>query len=161
MAKRTHSINGYRAFYDPDHPLANASGIVYVHREVVSRKLGRWLTSAECVHHKDGNRANNDPDNLVVTTLAEHSRHHGLKEKVKLTCPECGIPFETVPSHRDRRRCCSRDCQQKRSRKVEWPSRKDLKLLLQENSVEAVGRKFGVSGNAVRKWMRKYGLMGP
>lgn len=37
-----------------------------VHRRVMSRVLGRELTPDENVHHKDGDRANNDPANLEL-----------------------------------------------------------------------------------------------
>lgn len=46
------------------------------HRFVMEQILGRKLESYEIVHHKDGNKLNNNPDNLVVMTLEEHSRLH-------------------------------------------------------------------------------------
>jgi len=38
--------------------------------------LGRPLRSDEDVHHKDGDRANNAPDNLEVLPHGEHARLH-------------------------------------------------------------------------------------
>ena len=46
------------------------------HRLVVEREIGRKLTRYEVVHHKDGNKYNNSPDNLEVMSLSEHSRSH-------------------------------------------------------------------------------------
>lgn len=47
------------------------------HRVVAEQMLGRPLTSSEVVHHRDGNKRNNDPANLeVLPSRAEHSRHH-------------------------------------------------------------------------------------
>jgi hypothetical protein len=46
------------------------------HRLVMEKKLGRKLTSKDIVHHRDGNKLNNDPDNLVLTTRAEHIETH-------------------------------------------------------------------------------------
>ena len=40
--------------------------------------LGRKLTRDEVVHHKDGNKANNDIENLELTSLSEHTRQHQL-----------------------------------------------------------------------------------
>jgi len=47
------------------------------HRVIVEQLLSRPLTSAEVVHHRDGNRYNNVPENLVVfPTAGEHARFH-------------------------------------------------------------------------------------
>jgi hypothetical protein len=48
------------------------------HRVVAEQILGRPLKKHEVVHHEDGNKLNNDPENLVVTTQAEHMKQHGL-----------------------------------------------------------------------------------
>ncbi len=44
-------------------------------------------------------------------------------------------------------------------RKVERPSKEELAELIQKYSWTAVGRQFGVSDNAVRKWAKSYGLL--
>ena len=50
------------------------------HRIVMEEILGRPLLSTEIVHHKDGNKQNNEPDNLYLfSSKAEHSRYHKLK----------------------------------------------------------------------------------
>lgn len=48
------------------------------HRVVAEQKIGRALLPGEIVHHIDGNRLNNHPDNLEITTQAEHMKRHGL-----------------------------------------------------------------------------------
>lgn len=48
------------------------------HRVVAERMLGRPLFKGEIVHHKDGNKKNNDPANLAVMTQAQHMREHGM-----------------------------------------------------------------------------------
>lgn len=48
------------------------------HRVVAEGILGRPLKPGEIVHHKDENKKNNDPDNLMVITQGEHMREHGL-----------------------------------------------------------------------------------
>jgi hypothetical protein len=47
-----------------------------VHRRVMEEKLGRKLTSDEIVHHIDGNKLNNNPDNLELTTRSGHIKKH-------------------------------------------------------------------------------------
>ena len=46
------------------------------HRVVAEQMLGRPLHRGEIVHHIDGNKHNNSPDNLQVMTQADHLRLH-------------------------------------------------------------------------------------
>lgn len=48
------------------------------HRVIAEQKIGRALVPGEVVHHIDGNRLNNHPDNLEIMSQAEHMREHGL-----------------------------------------------------------------------------------
>jgi hypothetical protein len=51
----------------------------HMHRVVAELKLGRALLPGEIVHHIDGDKWNNDPDNLAVMTQAEHARIHCIE----------------------------------------------------------------------------------
>ncbi len=46
------------------------------HRIVAEQLLGRPLVKGEIVHHRDGNKHNNDPSNLEVMTQSEHMKLH-------------------------------------------------------------------------------------
>ncbi len=48
------------------------------HRVVMESILGRPLAFEEIVHHIDGDKHNNHPDNLVVLTRAQHMLEHGI-----------------------------------------------------------------------------------
>ena len=54
----------------------------HTHRVVSEQKLGRKLRPNEVVHHIDGNRRNNNPENLMVfSTNADHMRYHAQIKK--------------------------------------------------------------------------------
>jgi hypothetical protein len=152
-------INGYRYFYDPQHPMANVAGIVYEHRAVMFEHLGRVLRSDECVHHIDGDKLNNDPANLVVWLSQVHSMRHHVGEEVSVRCARCGKWFLRSPSGFENARYCSNVCRGASQRRVAHPSKQTLKEEMASNSWVALGRKYGVSDNAVRKWAKRYGLL--
>lgn len=77
------TANGYLMAKVKDHPYKNKRGYVYIHRRVMEKKLGRYLTPIEVVHHKDGDKMNNKISNLVLfRTTADHTTHHLLRGEV-------------------------------------------------------------------------------
>jgi hypothetical protein len=70
--------NGYVKVYAPNHP--RASGLyVLEHILVAEAKIGRPLRADECVHHRNGVRDDNRPENLEVLTRSEHARLHNKR----------------------------------------------------------------------------------
>lgn len=152
-------IKGYLYFFDPHHPLSIGGGCVYLHRHEASIREGRWLTNNEYVHHKDENKLNNNHDNLEITSNPNHALYHavkrgGLPKRIK-TCPICGVPFLGL----HKRLYCSNRCRGLAIRRVKRPSIHVLKQDIETMSWIAIGRKYGVSDNAVRKWAKQYGLV--
>jgi hypothetical protein len=47
-----------------------------VHRVVMESHIGRKLKMNEIVHHKDGDKFNNDISNLEIKTRSEHAKTH-------------------------------------------------------------------------------------
>ena len=72
---------GYVRIYCPMHKRANTWGYVYEHVIIAERKIGRELFTDEVVHHKDGIRWNNDPNNLEVMDRIEHSKLNKRKNE--------------------------------------------------------------------------------
>ena len=100
-----------------------------------------------------------------AATLDTHCSRKNRLARLPRECRYCGDVF--VPKY-DRHRYCSRACGQKwdrsRLRGVPRPSRRlverpPLHVLLAEVARDgylATGRKYGVSDNAIRKWVRCY-----
>jgi hypothetical protein len=61
----------------------------HAHRVVAEQAIKRQLSPDEVVHHIDGNRRNNRPENLAVMLRSEHSRLHSLKNR-RCTVDGCG-----------------------------------------------------------------------
>jgi len=59
--------HGYVLAYCKGHPAATKAGVyVHEHRLVMEKMIGRYLVKGENVHHKNGNRSDNRPENLEL-----------------------------------------------------------------------------------------------
>ena len=61
-----HIDRGYVLIFEPKHPNARKDGYVAEHTKVMAAKLGRPLHRFEEVHHKNGIRHDNRPENLEL-----------------------------------------------------------------------------------------------
>lgn len=99
------SNSGYQTFRDP-----NTGKQEYVHRRVAEKKLGGKIWPEHEVHHLDGNKHNNRPENLIVLPREVHRELHHLKrewDKGHAHCIRCG---KTIPFNPDKPLC--RGCYQ-------------------------------------------------
>lgn len=93
------SSDGYRMVYVGTSQ-DNESGWSNYRKEhvlVAERVLGRALNDDDVVHHKDGNKLNNDPENLWVCTSSEHRKAHASLQKIAFELYISGyITFDDV-----------------------------------------------------------------
>lgn len=61
-----------------NHPYSN-NGYVCEHRLKMEKKIGRYLQPGEEVHHIDGNKLNNNLNNLIL--FKNHSEHIAYEHK--------------------------------------------------------------------------------
>lgn len=115
--------------------------------------------------HINGIATDNRIENLQIVCpncAATLGTHCGKNVNRNRLCALCGASF--VPTGRDQR-FCSHACggrsepsvrSQVAARTVERPPYEQLVREIAATSHVAVGRKYGVSANAIRKWMRAY-----
>ena len=135
------------------------------------------------IHHYDHNHKNNRCDNLRVLCSWCHTKHHRLKEKydISLIINYEDMEKEIIEFHKKRKEkakrkeykkiclfckekfitfynkqnCCSCNCSNMKSRKVKnRPSKEKILQEVEETNYCVVGRKYGVSDSAIRKWLR-------
>lgn len=105
------------------------------------------------LHHKDGNHYNNDFENLQILcpnchALQENNSGAALKKDYEKFCVDCGAGISKTAT---RCKSCSTKMRYQDSTKNNL-SREELKDLIRTKSFLELGKKFGVSDNAIRKW---------
>lgn len=163
--RKPRECNGYILIYKPDYYLSQKKGpnkgYIYEHIYVVTKELGRRLHPDEHVHHLDLSRNNNDRANLIVLSKSDHFRLHAWINKHKLIrkkgledkhCQHCGKIIRLTLKF------CSIKCESDFNL-AKLPTRQQLCSDMETiGSVLGVGRKYGVSDNSIRKWLRKLSL---
>ena len=118
--------------------------------------------------HVNGVHDDNRLENLRIVcancnaTLDTHCGRNNALPVEERACLLCGTAF--LPRH-ERHRYCSRDCGQRApksraprvaQRRAERPPYEQLLAEIEDLGYLGVGRKYGVSDNAIRKWRRAY-----
>lgn len=150
--------NGYLEISCAGHERANPSnGFVYVHVLEAEKKIGRKLKSHEHVHHKDGDKTNNSHDNLMVLfDASDHSRVHCGFFPIK----RLDGSYTTVESRYRVNKYWIKTWYGPKHlpTKIKWPDLEELISLLKQSNFLQVGKKLGVSDNAIRKHLRYRGV---
>jgi hypothetical protein len=92
--------------------------------------------------------------NSQLSTFCGRNRKCGLNSKCNKKCIDC----ESYISD-DATRCVK--CHKKASRKVVRPSKYELSILINTNSIISIGKMFNVSDSAIRKWCKSYEIESP
>lgn len=84
------NMGRYKSVVVKGHPYAkNASSHVYVHRLVVEKAIGKYLHPRHPVHHINGDKHDNRPENLVA---CEDRAYHHLIHVRQDAMRACGNP---------------------------------------------------------------------
>ena len=112
----------------------------YEHHLVWERETGLPVPEGCIVHHKDGNKYNNDIKNLQMMPQKEHTAMHAKKGRkmLELKCPSCGKIFV-----KEKRNCfikkkimfCSRHCVGKMY-SFKRPTQEQINKAIKENIVK-------------------------
>lgn len=131
-------------------------------------EVWRGRRMALILDHVNGIATDNRLENLRIVcpncaaTLDTHCGRNLPHREVEIECARCGVRFVRT---RTEQRYCSRACGTRYARavgprptawKVPHPPYEQLRREVAETSYVAVGRKYGVSDNAIRKWLRAY-----
>jgi len=143
---------------------------------------------ALCFHHTDPTLKENSPTTIINQWKTDRSIPQLIKEKVILLCSNChyevhseeydhsiqverypvikkecevcGKSFFSTEYPNKTQKLCSAECSSISRRKVrERPSKQELEILIEQYSFVRLGKIYGVSDNAVRKWAKKYELI--
>ena len=110
------------------------------------------LLCANC--HQELHHENHDIE--TIKQLLEEHKYKRTKREIYV-CKDCG----KILNIENKTQLCS-ECYVKHSaerRKVERPSKEELQELLKENSLNKIGKMFGVSHATIKKWGIQYGII--
>lgn len=138
----------------------------YIHRLVYETFVGTIPFDKE-INHIDHNKSNNSYKNLEIVTHSENVIKQILYSgnKLALRCKCCGKKIYSKVNSWIYCKKCSEDLNIKRklsrckNKKVlKRPSKENLWKLISSKSFLEIGRIYGVSDNAIRKWCKQYDL---
>lgn len=124
--------------------LANAS------YEKILEELDKCiLVCSNChkeIHHENHNMK-------FVKQFIEDNKYILKKEIERKYCKECG----KLLLNENKSGYCQ-TCLARQRRKAERPTKEELQELIKDNSLNKIGKMYGVTHNSVKKWLISYGI---
>jgi protein-arginine kinase activator protein McsA len=121
---------------------------------VVVEELRRCVLLCSNCHREVEAGVTKLPNNYIKFDESYINYREVRQPKIR-TCKYCNTTLNTFSKSR---RCCD-DCKSLNRRVVKRPTKIELQHDLEKYSWAAIGRKYNVSDNAVRKWAKKYELI--
>lgn len=112
------------------------------------------------LEHKNGNNTDNRRENLTLLCPNCHSQtitfagKNNKREKNKYHCNKCNKEISQGSKSGLCVKCVKATIENKLRKVKNRPDKDSLVKEIKETSYAAVGRKYGVSDNAVRKWLK-------
>jgi hypothetical protein len=140
----------FHHLYDKDFSI---SGSLNRKWEFIKAELDKCQLLCACCHRLKHSLENNDKMVLYALSYLDESKdgvfYTPKTVYVPNKCDQCERPI--AKEHKTCRQCCTKV--------QDRPSKKLLKEMVDSMTWVAIGRKYGVSDNAVRKWAKKYQII--
>lgn len=159
---------GYKFIKHPDHPNARKNGYVAESHLVISKVLKRPVdTRFEVVHHLNGIKTDNRPENIEIKTRKQHTSIHSsgvnnvnFKNRPPRVCPNCNKPFMHKNNY-TRDKCCSVKCRNEyytgekaNNRKINQSIANEIKDLKGTLSSQKIATLYNISPTHTKRILR-------
>lgn len=138
---------------DPESKEFTISGKYNLSWKKISKELDKCiLVCMNCHGEIHSNKENEYKYNSVKKIHKKNETRIRIKSKYSGYCLDCGI---RIPKANKRCKICNNISK----RKVKWPTKGELlEMILGENSISSIAKKYGVTFHVVKKWIRLYGI---
>ena len=147
----------------------------YSRTELKKRLYNEGLLKRECCLCGQDENWNGMKISLILDHINGVYNDNKL-ENLRIVCPNCNAGLDTFSGRNNKKKKVNQkselfcecgnsklknsknceECFHNNRRKVERPSLEQLKKEVEELGYSATGRKYGVSDNAIRKWLKNY-----
>ena len=150
IAKRT--FDGFRIKFSMEQILVENS--TYCRSNLKRRLYKEGYKERQCEMCGQGEEWNGAKMSLILDHINGVHNDNRL-ENLRIVCANCNA---TLPTHcgKKKKKPDGRLGPRPWSEKIDWPDSQTLRQMVEDSNYSAVGRKLGVSDNAVRKRLKKH-----